>query len=206
AAALAVSALIAAAVNDDGDGMNSGPLRGIVVHGELLAVGLAIEQAFLGRRPGVGGGQAGGQENHHERGGDRFCWGQAHARIMPLRSRARRNPTGQGGPSYSLRRVSAGSMRRIRRAGARLARTATASRIAAVAAKVTGSVWRPPHSMARRNRTAMSDRTSPAPMPARESRIPGRMAPAMVWRAVAPSARRMPISCRRWVMDCEIRP
>ena len=59
AAALAVTALIAAAVNDDGDGMNARPLRGIVVHGELLAVGFAIEQAFLGRRPGVGGGQAG---------------------------------------------------------------------------------------------------------------------------------------------------
>src|ERR1035441_7396286 len=95
---------------------------------------------------------------------------------------------------YSLRRVSDGSMRRMRRAGATLARAATRSRMAEVAANVAGSVARTPHSMARRNRTATSDMPRPAPMPTRESSMPGRTTPAIVCRAVAPSARRTPIS------------
>src|ERR1035441_4827874 len=77
-------------------------------------------------------------------------------------------------------------MRKIRSAGARLASAATTSRIPAVAANVTGSVSRTPHSILRRNRTATSDMPSPAPIPAMESRISGRITPAMVWRAVAP--------------------
>src|ERR1035438_916567 len=49
AAALAIAALIAAAVDDDGDGMNARPCRGVIVHGEVLAVGLAIDQPLLRR-------------------------------------------------------------------------------------------------------------------------------------------------------------
>ena len=78
--------------------------------------------------------------------------------------------------------------------------------MAAVATNVMGSVSRTPHNRLRRNRTAISDIPSPAPIPAIESRIPGRMTPAIVCRTVAPNASRIPISCLRCVMDCEISP
>ena len=55
AAALAVAALVTAAVDDDGDGMNARPLRSVIVHGELLAIGLAVDQSVLGRLPRLGG-------------------------------------------------------------------------------------------------------------------------------------------------------
>ena len=47
AAALAVAAVIAAAVNDDGDGVRPCTLGRVVVHCEGLVVGCAVEDAFL---------------------------------------------------------------------------------------------------------------------------------------------------------------
>src|SRR5271155_1220475 len=47
ATALAGSALVAAAVDDDDNRVRAGAFGGIVVHGKLLTVGCAVEDAVL---------------------------------------------------------------------------------------------------------------------------------------------------------------
>jgi len=68
AAGLAVSAVVAAAVNDDGDGMRGGAFGGVVVHGEGLAVGGSVEDAVLRGCAQFGGvrGDAGAYEEQRD--------------------------------------------------------------------------------------------------------------------------------------------
>ena len=79
AAALAVTALITAAVDDDGDGVNARPLRSVIVHGELLAIGLAIDQSFLRRFPRIGGA---GRKHQKRCSEDQFRSGPGHRRSI----------------------------------------------------------------------------------------------------------------------------
>jgi uncharacterized protein YdeI (YjbR/CyaY-like superfamily) len=105
--------------------------------------------------------------------------------------------SGSEGAPYSLRSTLAGSSRAARKAGTMLATSAVIASRSATPTKVTGSVVPTPKTSPARNLPSHKAASAPQTTPRAISTNPWRSTERTTCSARAPSAIRMPISCRR---------